>query len=198
MVVYKVTSPSGKCYIGITVQDFNVRKLEHYNVAKGKRRDGPFQRAILKYGDQLFWEVIDNSATSLEELKKLEIKYIHIFDSYNNGYNCTLGGEGNWGWKPSKEVREKISKSNKGQKRSDEAKAKMSLAKLGKPGAKRKIYATKKAFKLINKNTNEVLGIFTNISECARSLNIHSACINRCLKYPEKYKYYKQYKLEYC
>ncbi len=56
-----------------------------------------------------------------------------------------------------------------------------------------------KALKKYNdKNTKEEIGRWNNTSECARSLGTYPACVSRCLKYPNKFKSYKQYKFEYC
>lgn len=51
-VIYKYTSPSGKCYIGQTVNETR-RKYGHRNNAfngNHKDYDKPFYRAIRKYG----------------------------------------------------------------------------------------------------------------------------------------------------
>lgn len=50
-------------------------------------------RAINKYGKDCFrYEVLGEFDDAI--LSDMEIKYIDEFDSYKNGYNSTLGGEG--------------------------------------------------------------------------------------------------------
>ena len=98
--VYKVTSPSGKIYIGITITSLKERRRLHVKEANSGSRL-PFHAAIRKYGaDNMLWEIIDTAA-SWEELCELERKYIAEYDSKNSGYNMTLGGEGTYGLKHS-------------------------------------------------------------------------------------------------
>ena len=97
-IVYKVTSPSNKIYIGITITNLRERQRTHLRDSnKGSNRS--FHNAIRKYGiNNLVWEIIDNE-NDFEKLKKLEIMYIKEYDSFNKGYNQTLGGEGTFGLK---------------------------------------------------------------------------------------------------
>lgn len=97
-IVYKATSPSGKIYIGITVTSLKERIRIHLrSVNKGSRT--PFHEAIRKYkSDSINWEIIDH-ANTWNELCELEKKYIKLHDSFDKGYNLTLGGEGTFGLK---------------------------------------------------------------------------------------------------
>jgi len=101
-IVYKATSPSGNVYIGITITSLKERKRIHLRSVKNDS-NLPFHNAIRKYKiKNIKWEIIDKSET-WEKLCELEIKYIDEFDSYNNGYNLTKGGEGTYGLKHDKE-----------------------------------------------------------------------------------------------
>lgn len=97
-IVYKATSPNGKVYIGITITTLKERIRTHWrSVKKGSKI--PFHNALKKYKlKNIKWEIIDH-ATTWDELCELEMKYIELYDSYNNGYNLTLGGEGTFGLK---------------------------------------------------------------------------------------------------
>ncbi len=54
------------------------------------------QRAFNKYGESNFkWEIIKVKIETEEDLSLKEIQTIEAFDSYHNGYNETLGGDGN-------------------------------------------------------------------------------------------------------
>lgn len=122
-IIYKYTSPSGKCYIGQTVNE-DKRKYEHRYKAyyeDGKDYNSPFYRAIRKYGwDSLKYEVLNTAYSDTIEdltskLDSLEIYYIGQYDSYKNGYNQTIGGHslrGNnhpsFGHKLSEEHKEKL------------------------------------------------------------------------------------------
>lgn len=101
-IIYKYTSPSGKCYIGQTIQgDF--RKLQHKYNSQNPNYIGynlPFYRAIRKYGfDSFTYEVLiteyndDENQLSMR-LNELEIYYIGLNNSYENGYNLSIGGQG--------------------------------------------------------------------------------------------------------
>lgn len=108
-LIYKVTSPNNKIYIGQTYKDLNIRKSEHIKESvKIVYKDNGFKRAILKYGDSLIWEVIEDNILTLEESHEKEIFYILQFDSANSnkGYNSTLGGAGVI---PTQEIKDKIS-----------------------------------------------------------------------------------------
>lgn len=95
MIIYKATNIiNKKCYIGQTVKTLEKRKADHLNTA---RRGGGFRfhNALRRYGETNFtWEVIDTT-TSIEALNQRESYWINFYDSYNKGYNATLGGENN-------------------------------------------------------------------------------------------------------
>lgn len=86
--IYKITSPSGKVYIGRT-DDPDGRKASHkYLSSKGENR--PLYHSIRKYGwENMIFEVIDQ-ANTLEDIITMEYKYIIEHDSFRNGYNATL------------------------------------------------------------------------------------------------------------
>lgn len=97
-IIYKYTSPSGKCYIGQTIHE-HTRKQSHKHSAE-IGVDTVFYRAVRKYGWNNFtYEVLftidnDDKTRVKQKLDFMECYYIRKFDTYNNGYNMTLGGEG--------------------------------------------------------------------------------------------------------
>ena len=96
-IVYVVTNQvNGKQYVGMTTVGLEARKKKHlYDLKKGSHFY--FHRAIKKYGvDAFTWEVAYVGETA-EELFEKEIELIAELDTYNNGYNMTLGGEGTSG-----------------------------------------------------------------------------------------------------
>jgi group I intron endonuclease len=118
--IYKLTSPSNKCYIGQTT-NLVERKRTLYNPNKyysGHRLDN----AIKKYGIENFQyeiiiQIVESSKEKLrEKLDELEKFYIEKYDSYNNGYNMTLGGSGSNGCFQTEESKRKISEKAKGRK----------------------------------------------------------------------------------
>lgn len=79
-----------KVYIGKTYESLNSRLKDHIrNVDKFPNRK--LSKAILKYGIPSI-ELIGTWEQGQLEVE--EILHIKKFDSYNNGYNSTLGGDG--------------------------------------------------------------------------------------------------------
>lgn len=138
--VYTHTSPSGKVYVGQTV---NIKNRwgtngEHY---KTKKKDGSFiqpnfARAIVKYG----WENFEHKII-LEHVSKSEADYaekylIKWYKLHNMSYNCTDGGEGTCGIhrvyseEERKKISERVSKNPpmKGKHHTPEAMAKIIAA----------------------------------------------------------------------
>lgn len=94
LVVYKITFMEiDKCYIGIT-NNFERRKKKHLQNAKSNV-SGDLYDAIRKYNNPIF-EII-KVCNTLEELFESEKKYILEYNSYDNGFNRTLGGQGSFG-----------------------------------------------------------------------------------------------------
>ena len=98
--------PTGKKYIGQTIHKEN-RKRQHANDCE-RGVNNKFYRAVRKYGWEFFiYGIIEEY--DVDVLNEQELFYIDYYDSYNNGYNSTIGGEGVRGFNPSKETRKKQS-----------------------------------------------------------------------------------------
>lgn len=112
-VIYKYTSPSGKHYIGQTIDEKSRRQrfLNSTTIYAGPK----INKAREKYGVNNFeYEVIFKvssliRAEVIEILNQKEIQYIKLFDSYHNGYNSTEGG--NSRYECTEETKQKLSKS---------------------------------------------------------------------------------------
>ena len=91
-IINKIT---GERYVGQTT-NFVRRKNEHLSQLKNKTHiNKKLQNAWNKYGENNFIvEKIQYDNISKEELNNEEIKYIKQYNSYNNGYNLTIGGDG--------------------------------------------------------------------------------------------------------
>jgi len=88
--IYKITSPSGKIYIGQS-RDIKARKHSYKNNrAKSQPR---LYHSMVKYGFEAHsFEIIH--FCEIEELDKLERMYIAQFESHGrNGLNCMMGGD---------------------------------------------------------------------------------------------------------
>lgn len=88
-----VNNINGKLYIGKTYNKLEKRLKDHINDSKKeKNKNRPLYRAMNKHGHNNFKIIL---IKSFEEclLEKKEQYYIQLFDTYNNGYNATLGGD---------------------------------------------------------------------------------------------------------
>lgn len=83
---------NGKSYIGITNR-LRTRKIEHSSA----NQNLVFHRAVRKHGIGSFSFEILSEVDSWEEACLEEQKFIRDYDSYRNGYNSTIGGEGSMG-----------------------------------------------------------------------------------------------------
>lgn len=101
-----------KSYIGQSV-DIEARLECHRAGGLGFMKSNiHLQRAIQKYGLENF-EFIVLEECKREELNEKEMYYIELYDSFNSGYNMTLGGKGVLGLKKphSEETKKKLSES---------------------------------------------------------------------------------------
>lgn len=91
--IYKITNDiNDKVYIGKTTQTVDKRWKEHiYDMRAGSQTH--FHKAVRKYGVEHFSiSVIEEYPN--EELNKMEVYWIGRYNSYNQGYNSTIGGDG--------------------------------------------------------------------------------------------------------
>lgn len=89
--IYKITNLiNGKCYIGQTTNSKR-RFLEHKAKGYGNEKNKVLYYAFDKYGIENFtFEVIESQIENYNEREKYWIRY---YDSFENGYNQTEGGE---------------------------------------------------------------------------------------------------------
>lgn len=113
-IIYKITNKiNGKSYIGQTkhIRGFkgryyhagknNVERVYYYHKRMkelGSHYNDHLLKSMNKYGLEAFdvCEVLD-TANNQEELDEKEIYYIQKYDSFHNGYNANIGGNGNRG-----------------------------------------------------------------------------------------------------
>lgn len=94
--IYRLTSPSGKVYIGQTVKSVARRWSDHCSNAKQEVDACPrLEAAVRKYGREAFKLELLFAVYSQEEADRLEIDNITSHDSCGvAGYNVTAGGLG--------------------------------------------------------------------------------------------------------
>ena len=89
--IYKITNKiNGKSYIGQTITPIRVRMYKHYSQSKIATTGVDY--AIQKYGRENF-TVEQICKCDDNDLDHLERYYIDYYDTYNNGYNLTIGGQ---------------------------------------------------------------------------------------------------------
>lgn len=148
--IYKITSPSGKIYIG---QSVCIRKrwISYKSIERIKSQTKLY-RSFKKYGvENHVFEVIEEC--KFEDLNGLERYHQELYNSVEKGLNCVYQesegkprifseetkrriSEGNKGKKISEEAKEKLSKALKGRKFSEETRLKMSESRKGKKRSK--------------------------------------------------------------
>lgn len=91
--IYRLTSPSGKHYVGIS-KDVKERFRSHRRVAKDGKRH-PLYDAMRKHGIETFEIEVLLTYESQEEAVAAEITAISLFESTDRryGYNLSPGGE---------------------------------------------------------------------------------------------------------
>ena len=105
-IIYKMTSPSGKSYIGRTARKLSVRMNEHKKLMNDDK-GYTLHTALRKYGFDGF--VVEQIAetTDIDAAVLTEEALIQKHDSVRNGYNDTYGGGGESLWKNNPELLEK-------------------------------------------------------------------------------------------
>ncbi len=186
MIIYTITNLiTGKIYIGQTAIGMIKRFNQHIASSMSNRGTSVLHNAIRKYGLENFKIEEIGGANSQSELNYQEWFLIHKFNCLApNGYNLREGGGGG---KMSEEAKRKMSKAkvghipwNKGKKSSEKAKARISAAKKGKKFSKE----NKKKMSEANKRIKPIICIETGIeyyciSEASRQMNIHFSNITR-------------------
>lgn len=111
-IIYKYTAPNGKVYIGQTTKERNRRNTflnENKNYAGIK-----IDNARRKYGAINFkYEILETVYAKtndelLQQLNTLETYYIGLYNSFKNGYNMSIGGQGSIGYNLTEEHKQKI------------------------------------------------------------------------------------------
>lgn len=90
-IIYKATNKiNGKSYIGQTIKKLSERKRGHKWHSKNNTKFH-FYNALRKHGWENFsWKIIEQ--IPVEKLNDREVYFIEKYDTYDNGYNTTTGG----------------------------------------------------------------------------------------------------------
>lgn len=83
-----------KVYIGQTTTNYKIRFMQHCKPSSMRTRHYKLYNAIKKYGKENFYIELLETDIPIEELDNKEIQYIEHYNSFQNGYNATKGGDG--------------------------------------------------------------------------------------------------------
>jgi hypothetical protein len=89
--IYRLTAPSGQCYVGMTRTSLQVRWLQHVKRAFGEQKQHPLYNAIREYGANAFLVRAIDTATDMETAQRLEQKYIAMVPR-KLSFNLSPGG----------------------------------------------------------------------------------------------------------
>jgi hypothetical protein len=97
MFIYRITVlPLNQCYIGLdTGPEYKESRWRAHCKESINNPKGKLHKAINQFGpENCVYEVIERGFTSKAQLALAEIKQIKNHNSYRNGLNSTLGGDG--------------------------------------------------------------------------------------------------------
>lgn len=92
--IYRIVCfPTGKVYVGQTTNAKIRRYVHFYDLSRGYHHNDYLQRAYNKWGANAFYFEVLESGILPGNVNEREVYWIAHFDSYNNGYNATPGGQ---------------------------------------------------------------------------------------------------------
>lgn len=181
-IVYMITFPNNKRYIGITCNSLNTRRSEH----RSKVNHGSklyVHNALRKYNNDVTWSILEH-CDSYEKAQERERYYINDYKTFGDfGYNLTVGGEGSTGYKFTAEQRERMSKSHCGYNMPLQQRQAIRRGNLGKiTGKARKI-------RVINVNTGKIK-VYSSIMQAVREgfdrVGISKCCLGKRKTYKQR------------
>jgi group I intron endonuclease len=199
MIIYKLTCPENKSYIGATTRTLTLRMSEHKCHSLHKNRSGLIGKAIEKYGLSNFKSQVLDTASTKEELIEKEKYWIAKLNTIETGYNVSAGGlgpTGNWVSDKLKKIRSKRSKENWKDPKIRSKRLTGILASLTQDEQKRrsKISHEKRWERLpfvmaYEKTTGKFIGKWKDRRDAAKALNMHQTTLHRALTGTENRKY---------
>ena len=107
--IYKITI-NNKFYIGKDSRiDLNKRFRAHLRLLNRGKHYNTYMQNSYNKNKNLVYEILEVGSFEDKELSDLEKKYILKYDSFNSGFNLTLGGDGGSGHVKSEELKNSIS-----------------------------------------------------------------------------------------
>lgn len=175
--IYKITNPSGKVYVGQSV-NLNSR-IGRYRKLNNCKNQKALYNSFLKHSVEAhIFEITEEC--SAEQLNQRERFWQDFYDSVKSGLNCRATGFGDKSGYLSQETKGKLSESAKGRKGanlgktfSDETRQRMRDSR---PDYKKSNHP--RAKRIINTKTGEV---FNCLADAADSVSIHRKTLTKYL-----------------
>lgn len=180
--IYLITNTlNGKQYVGKTLYSVQTRWTQHKNdYSRPRMNKRPLYDAFNKYGIENFKiELIEEC--NVDAVNEREEYWIANLDTYSNGYNATLGGDGKR-YKNYKEIAEKY-KELQNQKKTaqffncDVETVRVACHECGVTilsSSEVRISERNLTIQQIDKNTDEVIGEYHSFTEAARAIGVKS------------------------
>jgi len=185
--IYKLTSPSGKCYIGQSIDlDRRLRKYKY----KGCKEQPLIYNAINKYGWDNFkvdilWCSEDNT-NSYFILNQLEEDFINLYDSMNRlkGYNLFYGGNNK---SHTDETKLKISEALKKYNRTEQHNDNLKKSRVTNSVNHRLSISNNNSIPILQfSKDGKLLNEYKSATEASKQLNLSNVAICNCLKNKSK------------
>lgn len=199
---------NGKSYIGKTINSLKQRKQEHIRRARNKTDNYYFHNSIKKHGPEAFEWIVLEECDDFSTLGKLEIYYIKLYKTFEEGMNLTPGGgdKGSLGFRHTEKTKRKMSVMQKGKNNpnygkrgketsmygkhhSEEVKKKISDALKGRESSwKGKKHTRETLKKISGKNNHNSCAVmvdgkyFSTFISAAESLNVVQTTISNRVK----------------
>lgn len=95
MFIYQLSFKDGSIYIGKTTRSLQSRLKEHLSMLnKGSHHNYKVQECFIKYGEPIISIIEEVPYTSISTLSDREVYWIKELNSFKQGLNLTVGGEG--------------------------------------------------------------------------------------------------------
>ena len=171
--IYKITSPSGRIYIG---QSMNLeRRINEYKKLNNCKGQSKLYLSLIKYGaENHIYEIIE--LCDLKIINERERFWQEYFECVTKGLNCILVKTSEKKMIVSDEVRKKMSESGKGKKQSKEHIQKRVNSKNG------YVHSEETKNKMANKRNKLIIDLsngiyYKNIIEAAFALDIKKSTL---------------------
>ena len=131
MLIYKITNTiNGKIYIGQTKKSIDVRFKTHiYKSTYNSGYNTKFYNALKKYNEKCWNIEIIEENISNDLIDEREVYWILYYNSFNEGYNSTVGGKN--AYIVSNTVKKRIVNNHR-KNQTEECKRKISESQIGK------------------------------------------------------------------